>query len=155
MRSISIGDRPALEDLVRPCSAARLVPLLDRVFAFDDARAVFDYRKSTHHIGKMSSPLPRSLYVYLTYHRGVNSIDWQPRALRQLRKIDAHAGKQIRRAVSSELTDLTKARNVKALTGHEYGYRLRVGNYRVFFDFDGAIQIVSIKEVRKRDERTY
>jgi mRNA-degrading endonuclease RelE of RelBE toxin-antitoxin system len=85
----------------------------------------------------------------------VNTISWQPRALRQLRKIDAHAGKQIREAVSAELVDLSAARNVKALTNHEYGFRLRVGNYRVFFDFDGAVRIVSIEEVRRRDERTY
>ncbi len=85
----------------------------------------------------------------------MNSIDWQPKALRQLRKIDARAGKQIRDAVSSELIDLDKARNVKALSNHDYGYRLRVGNYRVFFDYDGAVRIVSIEEVRKRDERTY
>ena len=45
--------------------------------------------------------------------------------------------------------------NVKALKGHEYGYRLRVGNYRVLFDFDGRIHVVMIEEVRKRDERTY
>ena len=85
----------------------------------------------------------------------MNSINWQPKALRQLRKIDAHAGKQIRVAVSAELVDLSAARNVKALTNHEHGYRLRVGNYRVFFDFDGAVRVVSIEEVRKRDERTY
>ena len=85
----------------------------------------------------------------------MNAINWQPKALRQLRKIDAHAGKRIRAAVSTELLDLSKARNVKALTNYEYEYRLRVGNYRVFFDFDGAVRIVSIEEVRKRDERTY
>jgi mRNA-degrading endonuclease RelE of RelBE toxin-antitoxin system len=85
----------------------------------------------------------------------VNSINWQSKALRQLRKIDVHAGKKIRAAVSTELLDLSKARNVTALTNHEHGYRLRVGNYRVFFDFDGAVRIVSIEEVKKRDERTY
>ena len=85
----------------------------------------------------------------------MNAINWQPKALRQLRKVDAHVGKQIRAAVSTELLDLSKARNVKALTNHEYDYRLRVGNYRVFFDFEGAVRIVSIEEVRKRDERTY
>jgi mRNA interferase RelE/StbE len=85
----------------------------------------------------------------------VNSINWQPKALRQLRKIDVHAGKQIRVAVSTELLDLSEARNVLALTKHEYGYRLRVGNYRVFFNYDGAVSIVSIEEVKKRDERTY
>ena len=85
----------------------------------------------------------------------MNLINWQPKALRQLRKVEAHAGKQIRAAVSTELLDLSKARNVKALTNHEYGFRLRVGNYRVFFDYDGVVRIVSIEEVRKRDERTY
>jgi mRNA interferase RelE/StbE len=91
----------------------------------------------------------------IPYDGGVNAISWQPKALRQLRKIDAHAGKQIRAAVTAELVDLSKARNVKALTNHEYGYRLRVGSYRVFFDFDDAVRIVSIEDVRKRDERTY
>ena len=85
----------------------------------------------------------------------MNAINWQPKALRQLRKIDAHAGRQIRAAVTSELVDLSKTRNVKALTNHEYGYRLRVGSYRVFFEYDGAVRIVNIEEVRKRDERTY
>ena len=58
-------------------------------------------------------------------------------------------------AVSTELVDLNAARNVKSLTNHEYGYRLRVGDHRVFFDYDGDVRIVSIEEVRKRDERTY
>lgn len=46
-------------------------------------------------------------------------------------------------------------KNVKALVHHAYGYRLRVGHYRVLFDWDGGIQIVSIEEVKKRDEHTY
>lgn len=50
---------------------------------------------------------------------------------------------------------MSTARNVKALVDHEYGYRLRVGNYRVFFEYDGDVRIVNIEEVRKRDERTY
>ena len=85
----------------------------------------------------------------------MNSINWQPNALKQLRKVDAQASKQIRTAVTVELADLAKARNVKSLTNHKYGYRLRVGSYRVLFDFDGTVRIVSIEEVRKRDERTY
>ncbi len=85
----------------------------------------------------------------------MNAIFWQPKALRQLRRIEARAGKQIRDAVGLELVDLSKARYVKALANHECGYRLPVGNYRVFFDFDGAVHIVSVEEVRKHDERTY
>lgn len=45
--------------------------------------------------------------------------------------------------------------NVKSLINHGQGYRLRVGDYRVLFDWDGGIKIVNVQEVRKRDERTY
>lgn len=85
----------------------------------------------------------------------MNTINWQPKAFKQLRKLPAPAAKSITAAVRAELSDLTLARNVKKLTGHEYGYRLRVGNYRVLFDFDGTVRIVTIEEVRKRDEQTY
>lgn len=85
----------------------------------------------------------------------MNRIFWQPRALKQLRRLDESDSLRIRRAVTSELQDLEQARNVKSLVGHEYGYRLRVGRYRVLFDFDSVVKIVSIEEVRKRDERTY
>jgi len=36
-----------------------------------------------------------------------------------------------------------------------YDFRLRVGRYRVFFDYDGQIRIIAIQEIRKRDEHTY
>ena len=85
----------------------------------------------------------------------MNVIAWQSKALRQLRKLPQQANTEIRAAVSTELVDLTQARNVKALVNHEFSYRLRVGNYRVFFEFDGAVRIVTIEEVRKRNERTY
>ncbi|MNH47194.1 hypothetical protein D3C79_1103120 [compost metagenome] len=45
--------------------------------------------------------------------------------------------------------------SVKALANHIYGYRLRVGNYRILFDWDGSVKIVNIEEVKKRDEHTY
>jgi mRNA-degrading endonuclease RelE of RelBE toxin-antitoxin system len=73
-----------------------------------------------------------------------------------MRRLPEQAGVAIRKSVNAELIDLSVARNVKALTDHAYGYRLQVGNYRVFFDFlGGDVCIVSIEEVRKRDERTY
>ncbi|MGZ0706440.1 type II toxin-antitoxin system RelE family toxin [Pseudomonas sp. L5B5] len=61
---------------------------------------------------------------------------------------------RIRDAVSL-LAGMPATGNVKALSGHAYAYRLRVGQYRVLFDWDAAIHIVSIQEVKKRDERTY
>jgi mRNA interferase RelE/StbE len=85
----------------------------------------------------------------------MNEIQWRIAAIKQLRKIAPRHAQQIRTAVSTELVDLAQARNVKKLTKHQYPYRLRVGSYRVFFSFDGQINIVAIEEVVKRDERTY
>ena len=46
--------------------------------------------------------------------------------------------------------------NVKSLANRPE-YRLRVGRYRVIFSVseDGAVTVVLIEEVKKRDERTY
>ena len=85
----------------------------------------------------------------------MNKINWTTKAMKQMGKIPAQNRKAISVAVGSELVDLAAARNVKKLTNHTYGYRLRVGNYRVFFEFDGAVRIVTVEEVKKRDEQTY
>lgn len=34
-------------------------------------------------------------------------------------------------------------------------YRHRIGSWRVLFDFDGTVCVVTIEEVKKRNERTY
>ena len=69
-----------------------------------------------------------------------------------MRKLPTEVGQTIRLAVREELSDLATARNIKKMLSHAYGYRLRVGNYHVFFEFDGAIRIVTIEEMRKRHE---
>ncbi len=61
---------------------------------------------------------------------------------------------RIRHAVLTEWVELVQARNVKVPTNHRDGYRLRVADCRVFFDFDGVVRMVSIEVVRKRDEGT-
>jgi len=83
-----------------------------------------------------------------------NTIRWANKALKQLRKLHAADQTTVKNAVRT-LAHMPDVRNVKALVRHDYGYRLRVGNYRVLFDWDGTISIVSIQEVKKRDERTY
>ncbi|MGH8278637.1 MAG: type II toxin-antitoxin system RelE family toxin [Gammaproteobacteria bacterium] len=71
-----------------------------------------------------------------------------------MRRLEKPAQVQVRDAVKT-LHQFPDCRNVKALSSHKYGYRLRVGRYRVFLDFDGVIHVITIEEVRKRDERTY
>jgi len=84
----------------------------------------------------------------------MSTIHWTPKAAKQLRKLDRQNQVTVRDGVEA-LSEMPKAQNVKALVNHQYGYRLRVGNYRVMFEWDGGVRIVEIQEVRKRDERTY
>ena len=70
-------------------------------------------------------------------------------------RLPKNAQISIRDSVNAKLPDFPNCAEVKALKNHRFGYRLRVGDYRVLFDFDGAITVVSIQEVKKRDERTY
>ena len=84
----------------------------------------------------------------------MNTIGWTRKAVKQLLKLHTFHQVQIRDAVT-QLGRMPDVTNVKALARHDYEYRLRVGNYRVLFDWDGVVKIVSIQEVKKRDERTY
>lgn len=85
----------------------------------------------------------------------MNSIYWTPKAAKQIKKLDRKAALEIYSDVSGKLVNFPDCSGVKSLTNHQYSYRLRVGNYRVFFEFDGGVKVVSIEEVKKRDERTY
>lgn len=74
--------------------------------------------------------------------------------MKQLLKLQLRHQVQIRDAVS-KLESMPDVTHVKSLAGHSCGYRLKVGDYRVLFDWDGRVKIVSVQEVKKRDERTY
>ncbi|MFD2191603.1 type II toxin-antitoxin system RelE family toxin [Pistricoccus aurantiacus] len=84
----------------------------------------------------------------------MNKIQWTNKAFKQLRKLNPKQQDVIYDAAQS-LSQMPNVHNVKVLTKHRYGYRLRIGNYRVLFDWEGEIRIVNIQEVKKRDERTY
>ncbi|WP_350403800.1 type II toxin-antitoxin system RelE/ParE family toxin [Pseudomonas sp. W17] len=84
----------------------------------------------------------------------MNEILWSRKAVKQLMRLHHEHQVQVRDAIAL-LADMPASGNVKALSGHTYAYRLRGGQYRVLFDWDGAIHIVSVQEVKKRDERTY
>lgn len=83
-----------------------------------------------------------------------NTIQWAPKALKQTRRLDRDVKTRIYDAVQA-LTKMPEVQNVKALAEHRYGFRLRVGDYRVLFDWDGAIRIVEVQEVKVRSEHTY
>lgn len=84
----------------------------------------------------------------------MNTIKWTRKAYKQMAKI-ASKDQQAIYVKTRELKVFPNTNNVKQLKNHQYPYRLRVGNYRVFFEYDGQVKIVQIQEVKKRDERTY
>jgi hypothetical protein len=53
------------------------------------------------------------------------------------------------------LTPITQLESDPNYPNHAFGYRLRVGNYRVLFNVLETVEVVNIEEVKKRDERTY
>lgn len=85
----------------------------------------------------------------------MNTIKWKTRAIKQVLKLPRQTAQTIRDAIEEKLFVFPECNQVKKLTNHQYQYRLRVGNYRVFFNFDGEIHIVDIEEVKKRDGTTY
>lgn len=84
----------------------------------------------------------------------MNRIEMTHKVAKQLRKLPA----QDHRLIISEcykLANMPNCGHVKALVNHLYQYRLRVGDFRVFFNFDGDAHIIFIEEVKRRDEHTY
>lgn len=81
-------------------------------------------------------------------------IEWSIRAARQLLRLEQRDQRRVRDAVNS-LVDFPAAINIKHLVNHDPPYRLRVGNYRVLFSFNGAQRLINIVSVRRRDEHTY
>lgn len=53
IRNITVGDRAALLDLNRAVAATGLKPVIDRVFAFDQAREAFAHLEGGAHFGKV------------------------------------------------------------------------------------------------------
>jgi mRNA interferase RelE/StbE len=84
-----------------------------------------------------------------------HKIEWKSRAVKQLLKIPQKDAKRIKDAVDLLEQQEKNQRNIKKLINHKYSHRLRVGNYRVLFNSAETIVILTIEEIRKRDERTY
>jgi alcohol dehydrogenase len=53
IRSISVGDRSTLEDLVRSLTTRPIKPVIEHVFEFADSKAAFDHLLEGSHVGKI------------------------------------------------------------------------------------------------------
>jgi mRNA-degrading endonuclease RelE of RelBE toxin-antitoxin system len=84
----------------------------------------------------------------------LNKIEWSTRAVRQLLKLETAVQRRVRTAVG-RLATFPASSSARRLTSHPHDWRLRIGDYRVLFNFDGSSRTITIEEIRKRDERTY
>ena len=86
----------------------------------------------------------------------MKTIRYSNKARKQLKRIPRHCQDAIFETVDKLVTfPNCKGLDIKNLKKGKYGYRLRVGRYRVFFDDQETIKVVAIQEVEKRDGRTY
>ncbi len=81
----------------------------------------------------------------------MNEIIWHNRARKQMKRIP----NQYRDAILDSVDRLAtfpecERLDVKEFINHRYGYRMRVGRYRVLFDHDRGIKIIKIQEVKKK-----
>ncbi len=79
-------------------------------------------------------------------------IEWRIKALRQLRKIKNRKEQQAITTAVRTLEFFPDCDNVKKIKTTTQ-YRLRIGNWRIIFT--ETLEIVTIEEVKKRNERTY
>ena len=84
-------------------------------------------------------------------------VQWTLKATKQAKKIPPPDRSRIVESVGSlaDWPEAMSSKDIKPLKKHQYQYRMRVGRYRVLFDVETGLKVVSIEEVRKRDERTY
>lgn len=84
-------------------------------------------------------------------------VQWTLKATKQAKKIPPPERARIVEGVGSlaDWPDSMTTKDIKPLKNHKHQYRLRVGRYRVLFDVETGLRVVSIEEVRKRDDRTY
>jgi mRNA-degrading endonuclease RelE of RelBE toxin-antitoxin system len=80
---------------------------------------------------------------------------WQPKAVKQLKKIGDRSVQQRILTASRGLADFNSCPNIKVMVDHQYSHRLRVGDWRLLLNFFEEVSVVSIEEVKKRDEHTY
>ena len=45
--------------------------------------------------------------------------------------------------------------DIQRLKGHRFGWRRRVGNYRILYDLDPVAQLIIIARIERRSTTTY
>lgn len=81
---------------------------------------------------------------------------WSKRASKDLLKIDKRYQKTIYQKVGELVSFPLMTLDIRKLKGSDNQYRLRIGDYRVFFELiDGEPIVLEITDVARRTSSTY
>jgi mRNA-degrading endonuclease RelE of RelBE toxin-antitoxin system len=83
----------------------------------------------------------------------MKQIEWKNKALRELRKIKSTQDRDDIYEAVGKLVLFPDCDNIKYILNSDSLYRLRVKNWRVIFS--SRLEIITIEEVKRRNERTY
>lgn len=85
-----------------------------------------------------------------------NEIKFTSKAIKNLSKVDKRYYEAIKRKILILANFPNVELDIKKLQGEADCYRLRVGRYRIIFEWiDGVPKIIEIQAIVKRDEQTY
>ncbi len=76
---------------------------------------------------------------------------WKKSAVRELRKIDRQVIPRILNA-AEQLFDDPYPSGTRKLQGADYTYRIRIGNYRIIYEVDTLIRVITVLRVRHRKD---
>lgn len=83
-------------------------------------------------------------------------IEWQQKAIRELNQIDTRYKQAIKDKVNKLIDFPQVPENLDIRHLEDKKYRLRHGDYRVFFEvIEGTPKIIKIQKVRRRKTTTY
>jgi len=80
----------------------------------------------------------------------VYKIEYDPKALKQLQKLDKHEASKILEGIETYANDPVTTKTKKLKTPFDGAYRLRIGDYRVIFFQDDELMLISKIAHRKQ-----
>jgi mRNA interferase RelE/StbE len=78
-------------------------------------------------------------------------IEWRKSAVKELRRIDRPIIPRILSAAEQLARDPYPT-GTRKLQGAEYTYRIRIGDYRLVYEVDNTLKIITISRIRHRKD---
>ncbi|MDQ6755191.1 MAG: type II toxin-antitoxin system RelE/ParE family toxin [Actinomycetota bacterium] len=79
------------------------------------------------------------------------TVDFTTGAAKEIRKLDTSARKRILASIAALRTD-PRPKGCKKLTGEQGAWRIRIGDYRMLYEFqDNVLTVTAVRVAHRRD----